>query len=377
MIHETRGMTMRATTRLLIAPLAFKGTLSARRAAAAMARGACAASSVRDGCSLTWALAPMADGGDGSIDALVASGWHRHRVVTRGAMGEAGWASFATSGSTAAVEIANACGLARHGSRHLDPLASTSTGLGDALVAALESRPTRLIVFLGGSASTDGGLGMLIALGAVKTSDRIDLAPALERLDGIDLVVASDVTSPMLGPHGAAAVFAPQKGASPTQVVALESRLEQLSAQLTASTGTDVAHAAGAGAAGGVGAALLALGARRALGAEVIANALRIDERLGSCDLLLTGEGSLDAQSTLGKGAWDLVGRAHERGIAAMVVAGQVALPSAELRQHGVVDYASLVSLAGEDAFTRPAWAIEQATATLVGRWLDDATASG
>lgn len=338
--------------RLLIAPQAFKGTLSARRVAAAMARGACAFA--RGRISLSLDVCPMADGGDGSLDALVASGYTRVMTTTRGATGERRAAFVAVADRGAAVEIANACGLARQVPIGLDPLGASSHGLGDAIHTALEGDPATLTIFLGGSASTDGGAGMLQALGArlrdangdevhacgrsLKEITTLDVASLDPRLAGIDIVIATDVTSPLTGDRGAAYVFAPQKGATPDDVITLDAGLRHWRRLLADVAGVDAADEPGAGAAGGVGAAAMAvLRARRRSGFDAIAESVGLDARIAEADAVLTGEGTFDHQSTLGKGTGRLLAQAQKAGIPAGLVCGRIDFPAEDLGRLGAV----------------------------------------
>ena len=356
--------------RVLIAPLAYKGTMSARRVAAAMARGACSAASGST-CSLSLDIAPFADGGDGSVDALVASGWERVTVSTRGADGTPGTASIATSGAVVAVEIANACGLARHLPRPLDPLGASSAGLGDAILAALDLDPATVIVFLGGSASTDGGRGMLEALGARVDETGISIGSLDPRCFVTRFVAATDVTSPLLGDSGAAHVFAPQKGADPAQVDELEERMGAWADALATATGVDARAWPGSGAAGGVGLALMAaLGAQRESGAELLARELQLDARIAAADIVLTGEGSLDAQSLLGKGAVNLADRAHGLGVPVAMVCGRMSITPEELRAHGVASARSLTQLDADRAMSDAPAMAQAATASAVAELL-------
>ena len=366
--------------RLLIAPLAFKGTLSARRVAAAMARGACAFARGRIGLRLD--VCPMADGGDGSLDALVASGYTRVMTTTRGATGNLGAAFVAVSDQSAAVEIANACGLARQLAFGLDPLGASSHGLGDAIRTALDSEPATLTIFLGGSASTDGGAGMLQALGAslrdahggeVEASGRslreitaLDITGLDPRLAGIDITIATDVTSPLTGTQGAAHVFAPQKGASPDDVIALDTGLQHWRRLLADATGVDAADEAGAGAAGGVGAAAMAiLQGRCRSGFDVIAALVGLDMRIADADAVLTGEGAFDSQSMLGKGTVRLLAQAQQSGTPAGLVCGRIDVPAADLVRLGAIS----ATAPGHDGNGTGA-AVEAATTQVVSRLL-------
>jgi glycerate kinase len=296
---------------ILIAPDSFKGSLAARDAAEAMAAGW---RSERPGDRIT--LIPQADGGEGTLDAIEAAvpGAFRHRVpgVTGpdGRPVDASWLELPSvdgRGAVAVVELAESSGLPLM--QRLDPLGATTRGLGEVIAAALDAGARQLLIGLGGSASTDGGAGALEALA------RHTPPPG-----GVTLL--TDVTSPLLGPRGAAAVFGPQKGASPDQVAALEQRLAQLASEV----GGDP-DAPGAGAAGGTAFGFAtAWGATIVSGADYLARLTGLDAALATCDVLVTGEGRFDAQSVNGKVVGRLLDKAHGRTV---VIAGQLdAAPS-------------------------------------------------
>jgi glycerate 2-kinase len=372
-----------AAPRVLVAPDAFKGTLTAAEAAEAMAAG------VRD--ALPGAdvrLLPLADGGDGSVDALVRSGYARRTVTARGPTGRPADAAVAVRGSTVVVELANACGIALLGDGPLAPMTSTTEGLGDAILAALDDGVRDLVICLGGSASTDGGAGLLCALGA-RIADAqgrplrpdgghlgevaaLDLAGLDARLAGVRVTVATDVTSPLLGPDGAAAVFAPQKGASPEEVALLESGLRQWSTVLARSTGIHTAHIPGAGAAGGTAAAAIAaLGASVVSGADVIQQALDLAGAIAASDLVLAGEGRLDEQSLLGKGTGSVARAAAAAGVPVLAVCGRIDLEDDQLRGLGIVGASALLDAAAHsaDALAQAAPLARRCTRDAVQRW--------
>jgi glycerate 2-kinase len=262
---------------------------------------------------------PLADGGDGSVDAAVRAGYHRREMQVRGADDRLHHTTFATDGHTAVVEVANTCGLATLPPGRRAPTTSSSYGFGEAILAARHDGARRIVLALGGSACTDGGTGMLAALGVVfRDEDGRTLNPngdALARIarvdtegladfDGVDLIVAGDVTNPLLGPDGAAAVFGPQKGADTKQLDALEAGLQRLVQVLPRRVGRAVADLAaeqGAGAAGGLGFACRWLGGRRVAGAEFFLDLLHFDEAVAPCDAVVTGEGGMDSQTLHGK----------------------------------------------------------------------------
>ena len=374
----------RTPLRVLVAPNAFKGSLTAQEAAAAMATGV-----LRAVADARCTLRPMADGGDGSLDAFVAAGFTRIPVTTRGPTGAPVPASLASDGSTAVVELASSCGLSLLPGGEPAPMTSTTHGLGDAIRAALDTDPVRIIVCLGGSASTDGGTGLLVALGArlvaadgsvvepggawLKRIAEVDLALLDPRLRDTDVVIAADVTSPLHGPDGAAAVFAPQKGATRDEVAELDAGLRSWADVLARATGRDVASMPGAGAAGGAGAALLAAcAASMSPGAALIADLVGLDAALADSDLVVTGEGRLDAQSMLGKGPVLVAARARAMGVATITVCGAVDLDEASLRAAGFDAWQDCRSRAAQpaEAMTRARELVADATADAVRGWL-------
>jgi glycerate 2-kinase len=307
--------------RLLAAPDKFRGTLTAREAAAAIAAGAARAG---------WEAVelPLADGGEGTLDVL---GGGNRRTTVSGPLGEpvdAAWRL--EEDGTALIEAAQACGLSLAGGpEQNDPLGATSRGVGELIAAAVAEGAQRIVVAVGGVASTDGGVGAVEALPSS--------LPPLE--------VACDVEARWLD---AADVFAPQKGATPEQVELLRERLARL----------DVPDLPGAGAAGGLAGGLVAVGAHLVPGFDFVADRVGLDERLAETDLLVTGEGRLDATSFTGKVVGRTVDRAAAAGVGAFVVAGEVAAESG-------IDAISLVERYGPDrAFGDPAKCIAETVAT-------------
>lgn len=350
LLHETVGR-----VRVVVAPAAFKGTLTAAQAAEAIGVGVRRALPRAD-----IVLRPIADGGDGSVDAMVSAGYEPRQVVVRGPTRSLRLATIATQGSTAVAELANTCGLSVLPGRVLAPMTASTHGLGDAIRAALDAGADDIVVCLGGSASTDGGAGMLIALGAhVNDRDGNDVAPGgvgLRDVAALDLAaldprirstrftVAADVTSPLRGPDGAAHVFGPQKGASTDDVAMLDAGLRNWSAVLTAATGHDVADRPGAGAAGGTAAAALAvLGADLVSGSDYIHAAIGLADAVADADLVVTGEGRLDAQSLLGKGPVAVARLATAADVPVVAVCGQITLTAKELTSAGFAAWSSIV----------------------------------
>jgi glycerate 2-kinase len=321
--------------RVLIAPDCFGGTLTAPEAAEAIAAG------WRNGApddELT--LCPLADGGPGFVDVLHAAlGGHlRYRSVA-GPLGSSVDAVWLEHEGTAYLECAQACGLALVPKPERDALAATTLGVGELVRHALESDVHTIVVGLGGSATTDGGAGMFRELGAVPVGadgeplpvgggPLVDTVRLEGRVDlrGVRLVAASDVENPLLGRHGAARVFGPQKGADDLAVRRLEKSLTRWADVLTEVAGRDVRHEPGAGAAGGLGAALIALGAGVESGAGLVRRLTGLDTALARAQLVITGEGSFDFQSLRGKLVTRVAAAAAERGTPCVVLAGQVSV---------------------------------------------------
>ncbi|MDT5064749.1 MAG: glycerate 2-kinase [Mycobacterium sp.] len=331
--------------RVLIAPDCYGDSLTAVQAADAIAAGW---GSARPGDTLI--LAPQSDGGPGFVGVLASRVGGLRSATVRGPLDDdvtAEWV-FDDASSTAYVECAQACGLALLGG---PPTVDTairahSGGVGQLIDAAVDAGAERIVVGLGGSACTDGGRALVDELGG--------LSAARARLGGVELIAATDVEHPLLGPMGAAAVFGPQKGADADTVALLEARLTAWAVDLNAVAGRDVGAEAGAGAAGGLGAALLALGGRRASGAAVIAEHTGLAADIGAAELIITGEGRFDDQSLHGKVVSALA--ASSRDTPVLVLAGQVTLDADALRAsgiaaaHSITDYAGSVELAMEDA---------------------------
>ncbi len=320
------------------APNAFKGTLAAPAAARALAEGVADAG---------WAArcVPVADGGDGTLDVLLAAAGSSARtqvVRVAGPLGRRGDARLGWIGADVAiVELAEAAGLQRLPPGRLSPLRASSRGVGELMVAALEGGAQRIVVGVGGSASSDGGTGILAALGA-RLLDRagrvvrpgggslaaitsVDVSGVDHRLRECVVDVAVDVRSPLFGPEGAAHVFAPQKGASPEQVAQLDAGLRHLAAVVERATGrAGLSGHPGAGAAGGAGFALASLGAQLVDGAALVCELAGLEAALAGASLVITGEGRLDAQTEAGKAPAEVARRARRAGLPCVAVAGSV-----------------------------------------------------
>lgn len=360
---------------VLIAPDKFKGSLSAPQVGAALAEGLAAV-------GITSTVLPLADGGDGSVDAAVASGFTERTVTVVDAVGAPhpttialGYGADADRPDAAVVEVANSCGLAGLPHDRLAPLDASSLGFGQAVAAALRERPRTVVLALGGSASTDGGTGLLTALGWVfRDADGVEVTPGgrglarierIERTGAIDvrdveIVVAGDVTNPLTGPDGAAAIYGPQKGADPADVAFLDAGLAHL-VDVVARSGfpdaPDLARSPGSGAAGGIGFAALLLGARITSGAEFFLDLLDFDGHRSAAMLVLTGEGSIDAQTEQGKLLAVLAGRSRPTPVIA--VAGRNQLPESKWPSAGFLEVLALSDETDEDTSRDPGLSAE------------------
>ena len=330
--------------RIVIAPDSFKGSLPADRVAEAIADGV---RRVLPDAELV--LRPLADGGEGTVAAALRSGYQPRTARVSGPDGRAVDAVLALRGETAVVELASAAGIGLLA--FPAPMTATTRGVGELLRAALDAGARRIVLGVGGSATTDGGAGMLQALGVrlldaggveippggggLAVLDRIDAADLDPRLATVELVVATDVDNPLTGADGAAAVFGPQKGASPAEVAALDAGLTRLAGLLARDLGSHVADVPGAGAAGGTAAAALALGARLVSGAGLVCDLVGLSEALDGADLVVTGEGALDEQTLHGKAPAEVATRARAAGVACLALAGVVRLPARALRDAG------------------------------------------
>ncbi|MBB3074827.1 glycerate kinase [Streptomyces violarus] len=339
----------RTTQRVLVAADKFKGSLTAVEVAERVTAGLRRAVP-----ALEVEALPVADGGDGTVAAAVAAGFERREVRVAGPLGGEVTAAFALRDGTAVVEMAEASGLQRLPAGVFAPLTASTYGSGELLRAALDAGARTIVFGVGGSATTDGGAGMLSALGArfldadgepvppgggglaaLATADLSDLDP---RLTEVELVLASDVDNPLTGPKGAPAVYGPQKGASPDDVAALDSALAHFAKVLEGPAGPKAAEYAaspGAGAAGGIGYGALLLGARFRPGIEVMLDVLGFAPALDRADLVITGEGSLDEQTLHGKAPAGVAAAARAAGKDVVAVCGRLALPPEVLGRSG------------------------------------------
>lgn len=354
--------------RVLLAPDGFGGTLTSAQAAAALASGW---RSGAPGDELD--LAPMSDGGPGLLDVLATALPEavRHPVTVEGPLARPVEAEVLLNGTTAYVEAASACGLHLLADRERDPKVTTTYGVGQLVAAALDLGATRVVVGLGGSGTNDGGAGLLAALGvqrvdaagerlppggaALRQVDHLEGSPD-PRLAGVELVAATDVDSPLLGLYGASATFGPQKGAGREDVAVLDAALARWADVLEPHLGVPVRDLPGAGAAGGLGAALLALGARREPGIELVEGLIGLADRVAAADLVVTGEGAFDPTSLSGKVVSGVAALAAEHAVPCIVLAGAVRVGRREAAAAGIEATYSLVETVGvEAALTRPA----------------------
>jgi glycerate kinase len=314
---------------ILIAPDSFKGSLTSVEVARALADGWRRA---RPGDEIL--LCPLADGGEGTLAAIeAASGWVWQEATVHDPLGRPITARWLRSddGTRAVVEMAEGSGLSRLAPVERDAVAASSIGTGELVCAALDAGVRHITLGIGGSATTDGGAGLLAGLGADIDRDaaHADLSGLDPRLGGVTFQVACDVSNPLLGPSGAAAVYGPQKGADPEQVADLDARLAHYADALESAVGRRERDTPGAGAAGGVGFALLAIQDRFAAfalrpGVELLMEATDFGARLAKAHLVLTGEGRIDAQTGFGKTALGVARQAQAAGVPCIAVGGGV-----------------------------------------------------
>ena len=343
--------------RVVVAPDKFKGSLTAAQVAARIAAGLARAAPGAEVVEM-----PVADGGDGTLEAAVEAGYRRVPVRAEGPTGEPVETAYAERDGVAVVELADVSGLGRLPGGRLAARTASSYGTGQVIRAALDAGCRRVVLGIGGSAGTDGGAGLVQALGgrlagehggevgrggaalaAVRSLDLAGLHPALATAE---VVVASDVDNPLLGPRGAAAVYGPQKGASPADVAELDAALARWADAVRRATGRDEAATPGAGAAGGVGFAVLAvLGATLAPGIDLVLDLVGFRAVLPGAGLVITGEGSLDGQTLHGKAPAGVAAAARASGIPVVAVAGRSLLSPSELEPAGILAAYALTDL--------------------------------
>ncbi|MGI8888781.1 MAG: glycerate kinase [Nocardioidaceae bacterium] len=333
--------------KVVVAPDKFRGSLSAPEVAAAVERGV-----LRVYPDTNVVKIPVADGGEGTVEAALAAGWREVRVAATGAVGQPVHAAYAVKDDTALIEQAQICGLATLADDERDAMAASTYGLGSVIGHALDRGIARLVLAIGGSASTDGGAGMLQALG-VKLSDArghdlptggaalnrlvdADVTRLHPRVDRVEVIVTCDVDNPLLGPQGAAAVFGPQKGASAVDVEMLDAGLSRLSGVLAPGR-QELAAMPGAGAAGGTAyGALALLGARLEPGIALVLDMVQFAQAAAGAHLVITGEGSIDEQSLRGKVPVGAARVAAAQGVPVVVVAGRSLLSADRLTPVGI-----------------------------------------
>ncbi|HHW71766.1 MAG TPA: glycerate kinase [Firmicutes bacterium] len=377
--------------KIVLAPDSFKGSLSSTEAAEAMARGV---RKVLPEAELV--LLPLSDGGEGLVESLVVAS--RGEVVECEVTGPLGTPVKAKlglmgGGKTAVIEMAQASGLILVPEEERNPLVTTTFGTGELIAKALDLGCEHLIIGIGGSATNDGGMGMAQALGVRFLDEQgellgsggaelarlaeIDVSRRDPRLDEVRIEVACDVTNPLTGPQGASHIYGPQKGATPEMVELLDAALNRYDQILKRDLGKDVGRIPGAGAAGGLGAGLMALlGGKLVSGIELVLDVLDFEGKAEGADLVLTGEGRFDGQSAYGKVPMGVAKRSRALDIPVVVIAGTV-LPSAEvLHREGVTAYFSILNrpLSLKEAMEDAAELLEQQTAQVIrlfsaGRW--------
>ncbi|MGW4026396.1 glycerate kinase [Streptomyces sp. NPDC005009] len=342
--------TTRSAQRVLVAADKFKGSLTAVEVAERVTAGL-----RRVVPDLEVEALPVADGGDGTVAAAVAAGFERREVRVTGPLGDEVTAAYALRDGTAVVEMAEASGLQRLPAGVFAPLTASTHGSGELLRAALDAGARSIVFGVGGSATTDGGAGMLSALGArfvtaggepvaqggggLAELASADLSGLDPRLASVEFVLASDVDNPLTGPKGAPAVYGPQKGASPEDVETLDAALAHFAKVLEDAIGPKAAEYAaspGAGAAGGIGYGALLLGAAFRPGIEVMLDVLGFAPALERADLVITGEGSLDEQTLHGKAPAGVAAAARAAGKEVVAVCGRLALPPEVLGRAGI-----------------------------------------
>ncbi|TAK59211.1 MAG: glycerate kinase [Dehalococcoidia bacterium] len=368
--------------RVVVAPQEFKGSLTARQAADAIAAG------VRDALpDAQIDVIPMSDGGAGIVDAMLAARGGElvttrvHDPLMRPV--DAAW-GLLDGGKTAIIEMAAASGLVLLSEAERDPLVATTYGTGELVRAALDRGCRRMIVGVGGSATVDGGAGAMQALGArlidaggrdlppgggpLAQLVRIDASRRDPRLAEAAIVVASDVTNMLCGPAGAAAVFGPQKGASPDGVRQLDEALRHFAAAVGRDLGVDVLDVPGGGAAGGLAAGLMAIaGATIRPGFDVLAEAVGLEAKIAAADLVITGEGHLDAQTAYGKTASGVARLARAHGKRVGAVAGRVDPAAAAAGAFDAVEACAPAGMPVDQAMREAAELARSATQRVVG----------
>jgi glycerate kinase len=374
----------RKNLKIAIAPDSFKGTLSALEAAECIERGL-----RRELRNISVRKIPMADGGDGTVRAIVdATKGRFKRAKVHDPLGRPIWVRYGItgSGSTSVVEMAAASGLVLLEPSERNPTSTTTRGTGDLIRASLRAGVRKILVGIGGSATIDGGMGMARALGvrfldkdgqevpegggALGKLARIDMSGRLSALRRAKIEVACDVDNPLTGPTGAARVYGKQKGATSEQVRSLDQNLKHFARIVHRDLGVDMEPVPGAGAAGGLGAGMMAfLGAELRPGIDVVAAAIGLPRRLRGCDLVITGEGRTDGQTLHGKAPMGVIREARRNGIPAIVISGSLGPGAEALLERGVEGcYGALSEPMGEKELLRNAPRLLEDCAARVGR---------
>ncbi len=365
--------------KIVIAPQAFKGSISALDVAHAMREGVLRA--VPDA---EVALVPVADGGDGTLETLVegSGGTIRDTTVTDplGQRRDSQWGAMG-DGRTAVIEMARTSGLALVPPERRSPLLATTFGLGEAMLDALEAGFRRFIIGIGGSATNDAGAGMAQALGirlldsegndlphggaALACLDRIDVSGLDKRAVESEFLVACDVSNPLTGPEGASAIYGPQKGATPEMVAQLDAALKHFAGIVQRDVGADVDQVPGAGAAGGLGGGMMAfLGGELRTGVDIVLETVDLESHLDGADLVITGEGQMDYQTLYAKAPIGVAGRARSRGVPVIAVSGSLGEGYLHVHEHGIDAAAAITSapMTLDEASNRAAELVASAT---------------
>lgn len=374
--------------KIICAPDSFKESLTALEVAHAMQQG------IADVCPAARVdLCPIADGGDGTVDAvLAATGADAHVTRVPGPLGDpvdARWGMIPAARDqpqTAVIEMAAASGMALIEQARRDPSRTSSQGTGQLIADAMDRGAGRIILGIGGSATNDGGCGAAAQLGVrfldamgvvieqpvsggiLTMIDRIDMSGLDPRLARTQIVVACDVSNPLTGPNGAAYIYGPQKGATPQQVVELDESLGHLSDLWRRDLGRDVQLLAGAGAAGGMGGGAVAmLGAWIERGVKIVLDAVDFDRRVADCDLCLTGEGRLDGQSLSGKACLGVARAARKHGVRTVALVGSIGCDAPRTLEEGIAAYHAIGSgLPVDESIRRATELLRQATSRVV-----------
>lgn len=374
--------------KIVIAPQSFKGSVAALAAAQAIERGVRRAEPAAE-----TVLVPVADGGDGTLAALAgSSGGQIFRSIVAGPLGQAVEAAWGVmgDGQTAVVEMSQASGLALLPPARRNPRTATTQGTGEIIREALEQGYTRIIVGLGGSATNDAGTGMAAALGvkfrdgqgkvlprggaALARLESIDISGRYPGLEGAEIIGATDVTNPLCGPEGASAVYGPQKGASPEVVAELDAALANFARVAQRDVGMDFLREEypGAGAAGGLGAGLMAFaGATLRSGIDLVCQALNFEEQVKDADLVITGEGQADVSTIYDKSPVGVARKAAAYGVPTIILAGSLGEGYEELYQHGIAAVACIADrpMTFEQSLSRTEELLEGAAERAVRLW--------